>query len=421
MFRRMRVSGVAPMARRMQRPTVGRLAPYFIAFLAGDVASEIQGIAVAWHIFRLHHRPFDLGLVGLTLFLPSALLVLVTGLYADRHDRRSIMMVTTFVEIAAAAAFLGFVLRGAGSLWPYLGALLVVGVARAFGAPAERGLLLALVPESEYLRVSAAYASVRKFIAIGSPAIGGALVALGVSVALGTCIGLLAFAAAGLIVLRLPVRSATVHVDAASLDDALGGMRFIRAQPVILAAISLDLFAVLFGGATALLPAYADTILHTGPLGLGLMRSAPAVGAFGSAAFLARRPLARNIGRTLLVAVAIFGAATIVFGLSRLSLLSLAALVVLGAADMVSVVIRSGIVQLGTPDAMRGRVSAVENVFIGASNELGEFESGSLAALIGVVPAVVSGGFATLAIVAIVVAAVPRLRHFDRFASAPAI
>jgi MFS family permease len=400
----------------MNRETVRTLGPYFAAFLSAEIGIQIQGIAFAWHIFTLHHRPFDLGLVGLTLFLPSAALVLVTGLFADRHDRKAIVLGTAAAEVGAALAFLGLVLRHDSRLWTYLLVLLAIGTARAFAAPAERGLLIALVRESEFMRVSAAYSAIRGCVTIGGPALGGALVALGTPVALTASAVLLALSVVAFFFLRVPPRALPASEAPPTLHDALGGLRFIRDQPVILAAISLDLFAVLFGGATALLPAYADTILHTGPLGLGVLRSAPAIGAALTAGFLARRPLESGVGVKLLVAVAGFGVATIVFGLSRDIGLSLAALTLAGGADMVSVVVRNGLVQLGTPDNVRGRVLAVENVFIGASNELGEFESGTLAAFVGVVPAVVAGGVATLGIVALCLFAFPQLRRFDRFA-----
>lgn len=404
----------------MNRRSARTLGPYFIAFLSGEGAGQVQSIAVAWHVFTLHHRPFDLGLVGLALFLPAVVLVLVTGLFADRHNRRTIVIAATGAEFAAALGFLGLVLAHIDRLWPYLAVLVGIGTARAFGVPAERGMLLSLVPESDYLPVSAAYSAVREIVSVGGPALGGALVAFGTPIALGASAALLVLSIGGLFALRVPPRAPRVHDDAATLDDALGGLRFIRAQPVILAAISLDLFAVLFGGATALLPAYADTILRVGPIGLGFLRSAPAAGAAATAAYLARRPLRSNVGRTLLVAVAIFGLATIVFGVSRDLRLSIVALVVVGASDMVSVIIRTALVQLTTPDAMRGRVNAVENVFIGASNELGQFESGTLAALVGIVPAVVAGGAATVAIVAVCGVVFPQLRRFDRFARTPA-
>ncbi len=404
----------------MVRHDLRRLGPYFVAFLSADVATAVAGIAVAWHVFTLHHRAFDLGLVGLTLFLPAILLVLVTGLFADRHDRKTIVIAAAGLEMAATLAFLTLVTTHAGRLAPYLAVVFAIGTARAFSAPAERGMLLRIVPQAEYLRVSAAYAAIRELVAVGGPALGGALVALGTPVALVTSCGLLALGVVALAAVRLDPRAIVARERPLSFHDALGGLRFIRAQPVILAAMSLDLFAVLFGGATALLPAFSDTILHTGPIGLGFLRSAPALGAAATAVYLARRPLRTNVGRTLLLAVAVFGLATMLFGGSRTFGLSLAALVLAGAADMVSVVIRTGIVQLATPDAMRGRVNAVENVFIGGSNELGAFESGTAAALIGLVPAVIAGGVATLAVVAVCAVCFPQLRRFDRFATAAA-
>lgn len=403
----------------MTRGLVRTLAPYFVAFLSADIGIQIQGIAIAWHVFTLHHRPFDLGLVGLTLFLPAVLLVLVTGLFADRHDRRTIVIVCALAELAATGAFLWLVLIHSDRLWTYLATLLLLGTSRAFAAPAERGLLIAIVPQDQYMRVTAAYSAIREIVAVGGPAVGGALVAFGTPVALTTAAVLLGVSVAGLAALRIPAR-APAGDGPATLHDALGGLRFIGAQPVILAAISLDLFAVLFGGATALLPAYADTILHAGPVGLGVLRSAPAAGAALTALYLSRRPLEGNVGRTLLRAVAVFGLATITFGMSHSITLSFVALAVAGGADMISVVVRTGLIQLGTPDAMRGRVLAVENVFIGASNELGEFESGTLAAFIGIVPAVVAGGAATLVVVAVCAAVFPQLRRLDRFAQTAA-
>jgi MFS family permease len=394
----------------------GNLRAYFVAFLCGDVAIQIQSVAIAWHVFTLHHRTFDLGLVGLTLFIPSVVLVFVTGIFADRHSRKSILVVTTIAEIAATGAFIGLVFARAGDLWPYLAIVLTIGVSRAFSAPAERALLLNLVPHDRFMSVSSAYSSIRQLLVVGGPAAGGALLAIGTPFALFVVAVILAASLAGLIALRIPKRAAVARETPVTMHDALGGLHFVRSRPIVLGAISLDLFAVLFGGATALLPAYADTIFHVGPVGLGLLRSAPAVGGFAMAAYLARRPPAIRVGRTLLIAVAVFGTATIVFGASHSLVLALVALVVVGASDMVSVVIRRGLVQLNTPDHMRGRVNALENVFIGASNELGEFESGTLAAFIGTAPAVIAGGLGTLAVVALSAVCFPQLRRADRFA-----
>jgi MFS family permease len=283
---------------------------------------------------------------------------------------------------ACILAFVAAVVTHVTALPVYLAILAVIGTARAFGTPATRSLLPSIVAPSGYMRAQATFSSLRQMTIIGGPALGGVLVAISTPLALGVAaLGMIASAG----FLRALSIERPVHREPPRLRDALDGLRYIRSQPVVLAAISLDLFAVLFGGATALLPAFADGIFHAGPQGLGALRSAPAVGAALVAAAIARRPLQRHVGPVLLVTVTGFGLATIAFGLSRNFALSLAMLALTGATDMVSVVIRNGLVQLSTPDAMRGRVNAVENVFIGASNELGEFESGMLAALIGVV------------------------------------
>jgi MFS family permease len=260
--------------------------------------------------------------------------------------------------------------------------------------------------------MQATFASLRQLAVIGGPALGGLLVAISTEVALGAAVtGTIASS----LLLRLLRIERALDRQPPTLRDAFEGLRFIFSRKVVLAAISLDLFAVLFGGATALLPAFADGIFHVGPQGLGALRSAPAVGAALVAAFIARRPLQRRVGPTLLVTVTGFGLATIAFGLSQTFVLSLAMLALVGATDMVSVVIRNGLVQLSTPDAMRGRVNAVENVFIGASNEFGEFESGTLAALVGVVPSVVIGGIGTIVVIAAWAMLFPALRRADRF------
>jgi len=390
-----------------------RLIEFFIAFLSAEVAGQIQEVAIGWYVFTLHHRAFDLGLVGLTLFIPTIVLALATGLVADRFSRKAILLITIGAEVVATGGFIALVALHVERLSPYLGLILILGIARAFAAPAERGMLLALIPRERYMSASSSFSSIRKIVQVGGPALGGALVAIGTPVALIAAMAMLVVGGVALALLPLPARVPVPANARVTLHDALGGLRFIRAQPIILGAISLDLFAVLFGGATALLPAFADTILRVGPVGLGLLRAAPSVGGFLVAVYLARRPPQTNVGRTLLAAIAVFGVGTIVFGLSRAFGLSLVALAVLGGADMISVAIRSGLVQLNTPDEMRGRVSAVENVFIGASNELGAFESGTLAALIGTVPSVILGGSATLVVVLLGAVVFPRLAHAD--------
>ncbi len=384
---------------------------FFAALLAGDLSYQIQGVAVGWYVFGLHHRAFDLGLVGLALFVPTFVFALPAGVFCDRHERRLIVAGGALVEALAVGAFVLAILARVDALGFYLAILAVVGTARAFATPAERALLPSIVPADRYVRVQTTYSSLRQLVVIGGPALGGALVAAGTPVALGVSAAGLLASAFFVVLLRIE-RDTTLEPP--TLRDALDGLRFLRSHPVVAGAISLDLFAVLFGGATALLPAFADGVFHIGPAGLGALRSAPAVGAALVAFALARRPLERHVGSTLLLVVAGFGAATIGFGLSRSLPLSLLLLAIAGGTDMVSVVIRNGLVQLRTPDGMRGRVNAVENVFIGASNELGEFESGTLAGFIGVVPAVVVGGFGTLAVIALWGAAFPALRRADR-------
>jgi MFS family permease len=394
-------------------PRNGRL--FFAGMLTGDLAYQVQSVAIAWHVFTLRRQPFDLGLVGLALFLPSLLLALPAGVASDRIDRRALAAGMQIVEALAVGGFVFAISRGVRQLAVYLAILLVVGTARAFGTPAERSLLPNIVPSERYLQTQANYSSLRQLTVIGGPALGGVLVALSTQLALGASSAALLVSACLLAMLHI-VR--VVPTEPPTLRDALAGLRFLRSRPIVAGAISLDLFAVLFGGATALLPAFADGIFHLGPTGLGLLRSAPAAGAAAVAAYLARRAPERHVGTLLLASVAAFGIATIGFGLSRNIVLSLALLAMVGGTDMVSVVIRNGLVQLGTPDAMRGRVNAVENVFIGASNELGAFESGTLAAFVGVVPAVVIGGVGTLAVIGLWSAFFPALRRADRIAPA---
>lgn len=385
---------------------------FFFGALFGDLAIQIQGVAIGWHVFTLEHRAFDLGLVGLVLFLPTFLLSLPAGVVADRYERPRIVTYGICTEAAGSFVFLALTAAGERRIGAYLAVLAVVGIARAFTAPAERTLLPSILSAAAFMRGQALYSSARELTVIGGPALGGILVAFGAPVAFGVSGALLVLAAGAFAFLRV---DRPVHEGASpTMGSALEGVRFILNRPIILGAISLDLFAVLFGGVTAILPIYADTILRVGPVGLGLLRSAPAAGAALAALWFARRPPERRIGATLLTAVAAFGVATLVFALSRNIVLSLAMLALLGAADMVSVVIRVGLLRQNTPDAMRGRVNAAENVFIGASNELGAFESGALAALLGTVPSVVVGGLGTLLVVAAWAVLFPQLRTADR-------
>jgi MFS family permease len=373
---------------------------------------------VAWQIYSVRHSAFDLGLVGLVLFAPSLLLAPLSGLVADRVDRRAILAVAGVVEVAVSLALIPlFFGRGAGVLALDLALLAVAGINRAFAFPAEESLLAAVVAPQVYVRATATAAAAGELVRIGGPALGGVLIAIGPLAAYGTVAVIGAAGAAAVLFVPLLARRAREAGAAPSLREAFAGLHFLRERPVLGGALALDLFAVLFGGATALLPVYATQIFHVGAVGFGVLRASPAAGAALSAIVLARRPIRRHAGPRLLIAVGVFGAATIVFGLSTTLWVAIPALALAGAADMVSVVIRDALVALGTPDAMRGRVNAIQGVFIGGSNELGEFESGTLAAFIGAGPAVVLGGAATLAVVALWAWRNPALRRADALTS----
>lgn len=375
------------------------------------MAVQMQNVAVGWLVYDLTRDPLALGLVGLASFLPAIALALVTGHVADRADRRSIIVACYVLTTLTALGLLACAWMRA-PVWVIYLLVLVFGLGRAFANPASQALLPGLVPPGELGGAIAWGSSVWQTATIIGPAVGGVLYVLGetaVFAAAAAC-----FALTTLLFARIRHRSGSAASGKTDWATLLAGIRFIRSRPAIFGAISLDLFAVLLGGATALLPIYARDILQVGPSGLGLLRSAPAAGALGMALYLVWRPIRQRAGARMFQAVALFGLATIAFGLSRDFLLSLACLVVLGAADMVSVVIRQTLVQGETPDGMRGRVSAVNAVFIGASNELGEFESGTVAALIGTVPAVVVGGAGTLLVAALWAHWFPDLRRRDR-------
>jgi MFS family permease len=376
------------------------------------IAYQMMGVAVGWQIYDLTHRALDLGLVGLAQFVPSILLVLLVGHVADRHDRRRIVCIAQIVE---ACALLGLAVimsvHGASRGMIFL-FLLIMGTARSFEFSTLQTLVPALVEPEVLPQAMAAASSVRQAATIIGPMLGGFLYLAGPVTVYVT--SALLFMLSALIVACIPVRRAPSNREPASWLTVMAGITFIRSHPVVLGAISLDLFAVLLGGATALLPVFARDILAAGPTGLGVLRSAPALGALAASLYLARTPLKSNVGRTLFVSVAGFGLMTILFALSRSLALSCAALAVMGWFDMISVVIRASLVQLDTPDEMRGRVSAVNAVFIGTSNELGEFESGITAAWFGVVPAVLIGGIGTLAVVLVWMRLFPELRARQR-------
>jgi MFS family permease len=376
-------------------------------------AMQIQSVAIGWQIYDIARTPWSLGLVGLCQFVPMFLCTLPAGELTDRFNQRRIYSLAALLQALCSALFLVFSLLTPHSQAPFYLVLLLFGAARGFAGPSGSSLLPFLVPPERLPRSISLSASAFMAAVIAGPALGGFLYALGPVVVYSVCIAFYLLSA-GLVAQLGGRRFVPDTAGAGRLARIAEGVRFVRARPVVLGAISLDLFAVLLGGATALLPIYARDILHVGPLGLGVLRSAPAAGAFLVAFGLTRRPISRHIGIKMFSAVAIFGLATIVFGLSRSFPLSLLALFVLGASDMVSVQVRSSLIQLATPDAMRGRVSAVSMLFIGASNELGEFESGGTAALVGTVPAVVLGGIGTLVVVAVWMKLFPPLRDVDR-------
>jgi len=371
-------------------------------------------VAVGWQVYAIHRSAFDLGLIGLAEFVPLPLLALPAGQLADRFPRGLLFAASTIAEALVAGLLLLVTLHGARQLWPFVALAGLTGVTQAFGTPAARSLTPQLVPEELLASALALRSIAGQTATVAGPAAGGLLFALRPEAVYGTAVGLLVFATA--LLLGLPARrDAPVDGESpARLESLLGGIRLIRATPVILGAITLDLFAVLFGGAVALLPLFARSILHTGPIGLGILRSAPAVGALIAGLRLARRPLGGRAGRTLLVVVGTFGVSMIVFGLSRWFWLSALALAVSGFVDMFSMNIRSTTVALATPDGLRGRVNAVEGVFISASNELGAFESGAAAALLGAVPAVVGGGAVTVALALAWHRVFPELARVDR-------
>ena len=378
-----------------------------------NMGFHMLGVAVGWQLYALTGSALDLGLVGLAQFVPMVLLTLIVGQVADRYDRRLIAAVCQFTEAAAAGTLVVGTLAGWQSNTSILGIVSLVGAARAFESPASTALVSDVVPRPLIARAMAWLVSANQTAQIVGPALGGFLYTLGPEAAYLSAAGLFVLASVCAAVIRS--RRAARATEPLNLENVFSGIAFIRSRRVLLGTMSLDLFAVLLGGATALLPIYARDILGTGPRGLGVLRSAPAVGALATSMFLAYQPLRRRIGPTLFRAVMVFGAATVVFGVSTNFALSLAALCVLGASDVVSVVIRASLVQIRTPDTMRGRVSAVHSLFTGTSNQLGAFESGLAAALFGAVPAVLLGGLGTIAVAALWMVLFPELRRIHRF------
>jgi len=382
---------------------------FWAARFLATFATQIVSVAVGWQVYDLTRDPLDLGLVGIIQFLPSLLLVLVTGAASDRFGRRLIMGITMGIETICALTLLLLTLRGLTGVGPIFIVLAAFGVARAFFGPASASLVANLVPREDFPNAVAWNSSAWQTATIVGPVAGGLLYGLSAEAAYGTAV--LLMAAATVFIFTIPKPAQHDTREQPSLESLFAGFRYIWTEKVVLGAISLDLFAVLLSGAVALLPVYARDILELGPWGLGLLRAAPGVGAILVAIWLTGHPIRNHAGVIMLAFVALFGAFTVVFGVSTMPWLSIFALAMLGATDMVSVYIRETLIQLWTPDEVRGRVNAVNMVFVGASNELGEFRAGTMAALIGTVPAVVFGGLGAIGVAGLWAFLFPQLRN----------
>lgn len=377
-------------------------------------ALEMQSVAVGWQVYEITRRPLDLGYVGLAQFIPVVALFLVAGHVVDRFNRKTVLLLCTLGMAVCSALLIEITRVGSHSVRPIYGVLLLLGVVRVFNGPAGRSLLPQLVPIDVFPNAVAWNATVFQAATILGPALGGLLYAAFRGPAGVYATTLVACLLATVALTRIGLQPSTRAREEVSAGSVLAGLHYIWTNKLILGSISLDLFAVLLGGSVALLPVYAREILHTGPWGLGILRSAPGAGALIMAIALAYRPLRQRVGKVMLACVAGFGVFTIVFGVSRSMTVSLIALVLVGATDMVSVVVRGTLVQVATPDEVRGRVNAVDMIFIGASNELGEFESGLTAHWLGTVTAVIVGGAGTLLVVALWSWLFPDLRNAER-------
>jgi len=397
---------------------------YQTARLMVILGAEAQSVAVAWQVYALTHSALDLGYTGLALFLPGLFVMLAAGHAADRYDRRKIILLCYGLQACCTAVLLWLSLSTTalqhGRIWPIYAVLVGIGLGRAFSGPAASAMLPSLVPKEHFVNAVTWGATVYQIANMSGPAVGGILFTLPLAGAAAMCNGaplvysFTLLMLLGFIVLVSMIRTKMVtEKKAFSMKTVLAGLEYVWRAKLLLGSISLDLFAVLLGGATALLPIFATDILHAGPRGLGLLRAMPSVGALVVSLTMVVRPIKRKAGLTMLVCVGIFGAATVVFGLSKSIWLSAAALVIVGASDMVSVVVRSSVLQLATPPEMRGRVSAVNWLFIGASNEFGEFESGVTAQWWGAVRAVVIGGVGSMLVTASAAGLFPQLRRAD--------
>jgi MFS family permease len=378
------------------------------------VATEMQAVAVGWQVYDITKRPLDLGLVGLAQFLPGIVLFLVSGHAADRFNRRNLLILCDIGFAICFALLLAITLRGALSIFSVFAVLVLLGVVRSFNGPVSRAMLPHLVPPEHFAGSVAWASSIFQAATILGPILGGLIYAFArgpIAVYAGAFV---AAAVAIALTLQLPAQEKARARPVANLSTVFEGLRYIWREKLILGAISLDLFAVLLGGAVALLPVYAREILQAGPWGLGILRSAPGVGAGIMAIAIAHRPLKNRAGATMLWCVAGFGLCTIIFGLSRSFAISLLALFLVGATDMVSVIVRATLIQVATPDEMRGRVNAVDMIFIGASNELGQFESGITAQWFGAVPAVILGGLGAIVATGLWAWMFPQLRKVNQ-------
>ena len=390
--------------------------PPFLFFLLSRslsrFSSQIAAVAIGWQIYDLTGSAFDLGMIGLVQFLPTALLVFVAGRAADRYERKRVVQLCQLAEAATALYLAVSTYLGAVGEVQIFVASFVLGIAGAFESPTTAALLPLIAPQGSLQRATAISSGAAQVATITGPALGGFAYAFAPHFAFGVMVlfWILGMVFTGFI----QAGRQSIARESSSADDVFAGVRFVRSNPAILGTISLDLFAVLLGGVTALLPIYARDILQTGPIGLGLLRAAPAVGALLMTVVLARHAINRRVGMRMFQAVIVFGIATVVFALSRWMWLSVLALAILGAADTISVVIRFSLVQLATPDEMRGRVGAVNFLFINASNQLGQFESGLTAALFGAMPAAVLGGVGTIAVALLWMKLFPSLREVER-------
>ena len=386
---------------------------YLSARFLGTLAVQMQSVAVGWQVYQITGSLFDLGLIGLAQFAPFLVLILWAGHVADRYDRRKIIVLCMLVQLLVSALLLGFTFSGSSVVWPVFAVLVLFGSARAFMMPASQAVLRNLVPDQDFGQAVALASSTFHVAVIAGPVLGGLLYVFGPSFVYSVSAALLLVS----VILMASAKSAPQarSTQPASLRNLFEGLRFVRSRPIVLGAISLDLFAVLFGGATALLPAYAHDVLHAGPTALGWLRTAPGAGAALCSIALAFFPIRRHVGAWMFGGVALFGLATLTLGWTSQFPVALGALFILGAGDMVSVYVRHLLVQYETPDEIRGRVSAVNSVFIGASNELGEFESGITAGWFGLVRAILLGGAATLAVTGLWAVLFPVLSKMDRF------